>query len=179
MRGIRRALAALTVLGLLAGCTGRPAPAAELIQVFAVADRKPAPLLAGELLDGSGEYDPATHAGDVLVVNVWASWCPPCVGEAPELEAVYSAHKDDGVAFLGINVRDEVDAARAFARQHTTFPSLFDPSSRLMLGFDVHPNAIPATIVIDRQGRIAAIAQAAVVASELEPVVVALLEEAA
>jgi thiol-disulfide isomerase/thioredoxin len=175
--GLLGAVGLLGVLGLLAGCTGRPAPAVEVIQVFAPADRKPAPALTGELLDGSGTYDPTTHAGDVLVVNVWASWCGPCVGEAPELEAVYAAHKDRGVAFLGINVRDETDAARAFARQHLTFPSIVDPSSRLMLGFNVHPNAIPATIVIDQQGRVAAIAQTAVVASELEPVVVALLEE--
>ncbi|MBX6749475.1 MAG: TlpA family protein disulfide reductase [Micromonosporaceae bacterium] len=171
------AVGLLAVLGLLAGCAGRPAPATALIQVFAPADRQTAPELTGELLDGSGTYDPATHAGQVLVVNIWASWCGPCVGEAPELEAVYSAYKDRGVAFLGINVRDERDAARAFARQHTTYPSIVDPSSRLMLGFNVHPNAIPATIVIDRQGRVAAIAQSAIVASELEPVVVALLEE--
>jgi thiol-disulfide isomerase/thioredoxin len=170
-------LGLLATLGLLAGCTDRAAPAAEVIQVFAPADRKPAPALTGELLDGSGTYDPATHAGDVVVVNIWASWCGPCVGEAPELEAVYAEYKDRGVAFLGINVRDEPDAARAFARQYLTYPSIVDPSSRLMLGFDVHPNAIPATIVIDRQGRVAAIAQAAVVAAELEPVVAALLEE--
>jgi thiol-disulfide isomerase/thioredoxin len=170
--------AILSVLvGLVSGCTGGPAPTPDLIQVFAPADRSAAPELTGELLDGTGTYDPATYAGEVLVVNFWASWCGPCVGEAPELEAVYAAHRDDGVAFLGLNVRDEIDAARAFARQHTSYPSIFDPSSRLALGFDVHPNAIPTTIVIDRDGRIAAIARAAVVASELEPVVAALLEE--
>jgi Peroxiredoxin len=171
------AAALLAVLGLLAGCTGGSAPTAELIQVFAPADRKAAPELTGELLDGSGTYDPATHVGDVLVVNIWASWCPPCVAEAPELEAVYAAYKDRGVAFLGINVRDETDSARAFARQHLTFPSIVDPSSRLVLKFGIHPNAIPATFVIDRQGRIAALSHAAVVAAELEPVVAALLEE--
>jgi thiol-disulfide isomerase/thioredoxin len=164
-------------VGLVSGCTGGPGPAPDLIQVFAPDDRPAAPELTGDLVDGSGTYDPATHAGEVLVVNFWASWCGPCVGEAPELEAVYAAHRDNGVAFLGLNVKDEIDAARAFARQHTTFPSIFDPSSRLALGFDVHPNAIPATIVLDREGRIAAIARTAVVASELEPVVAALLEE--
>ncbi|HEX5994631.1 MAG TPA: TlpA disulfide reductase family protein [Jiangellales bacterium] len=166
-----------TLLGLVAGCTGGAAPPAELIQVFAPDDRAVAPDLTGELVDGGGTYEPADHEGEVLVVNFWASWCGPCVGEAPELEAVYAGHKESGVAFLGVNVRDELDAARAFARLNTTYPSIFDPSSRLALGFDVHPNAIPATIVIDRQGRIAAIARTAVVASELEPVVVGLLEE--
>jgi thiol-disulfide isomerase/thioredoxin len=170
-------LGLLAVLGLVAGCADRAAPPAEVIQVFPPDERKPAPELTGELLDGSGTYDPATHAGDVLVVNLWASWCGPCVGEAPELEAVYAAYKDRGVAFLGINVRDEPDSARAFARQYLTFPSIVDRSSRLVLTFGVHPNAIPATFVIDRQGRIAAVSHAAVVAAELEPVVAALLAE--
>jgi thiol-disulfide isomerase/thioredoxin len=170
------ALAVAALLGLSA-CTGGGSAPADRIQVFAAADRKAAPELTGELLDGSGTYDPATHAGAVLVVNFWGSWCGPCVGEAPELEAVYAAHKDAGLAFLGINVRDELDSARAFAAQHTTYPSILDPSSRLVLGFEVHPNAIPSTIVIDRQGRVAAVARGPVVQSELEPVVTALLEE--
>lgn len=178
---MRARLLACTVLavllGLVTGCTGQPAPPVDLIQVFPPDERKAAPELTGELLDGSGTYDPAAHAGDVLVVNFWASWCGPCVGEAPELEAVYAEHRDNGVAFLGINVNDRLDSARAFARQHTTFPSIFDPSSRLALGFAVVPSAVPATIVIDREGRIAAISRAAVVAAELDPVVAALLEE--
>jgi thiol-disulfide isomerase/thioredoxin len=175
-----RAAAALALVAFsLVGCTGRTAPPAGLFQTFAPADRKDAPLLSGDLLDGSGAYDAAPQEGNVVVVNFWASWCGPCVGEAPELDAVYDAHKGDGVVFVGINVYDQLDSARAFARQHTTFPSVFDPSSRVALGFAVQPNAIPSTIVLDRQGRIAAIARSEVAQAELEPVVEALLAEAA
>ncbi len=181
VRSASRDLLVLTVVLSLAlvGCTSDTPVPQSLIQVFALEDRKAAPELTGELLDGSGTYDPATHDGKVLVVNFWGSWCAPCVAEAPELDAVYQAHRDEGLAFLGINVReDSIDNARAFAAQNTSYPSIFDPSSRLALGFEVHPNAVPATIVLDRQGRIAAVARIPLVRSELEPVVVALLEEA-
>lgn len=172
------ATAVLAGLLLLTGCTDSGASQApDLIQVFPADDRAAAPTLSGELVDGSGDYDPASHADKVLVVNFWGSWCGPCVGEAPELESVYAEHRDSGVEFLGINVRDHIDAARAFARQHTTFPSIVDKSSRLALGFAVQPNAVPVTIVLDREGRIAAIARGPVIASELSPVVAAIAEE--
>jgi thiol-disulfide isomerase/thioredoxin len=169
------AAAVALVLGL-AGCT-KAAPPAQVIQVFAPADRKAAPSLSGDLLDGSGAYQAAT-AGKVVVVNFWGSWCTPCVSEAPELEAVYKAHEAEGVAFVGVDVRDDVDNARAFAAQNTSFPSILDPSSRVALTFAVQPNAVPATIIIDRQGRIAAIARGEVYRTDLEPVVVSLLAEA-
>ena len=169
----------VAMLGLLSACTASNSGSADPIQVFAAADRKPAPELTGDLLDGSGAYDPATYAGKILVINFWASWCPPCVAEASELEAVYADHRDEGVAFLGINVNDQTDSARAFARQHTTYPSIEDKSSKLALGFNVHPRAIPATIILDRQGRVAAVAQGAVWQVDLDPVIVQLLRESA
>jgi thiol-disulfide isomerase/thioredoxin len=172
------AVAAFAVLVGLAGCEAGVPVTPDTFRVFGPAQREAAPDLFGELLDGGGTYAPTVHAGKVVVINFWASWCAPCVSEAPELEAVYAAHKDGGVAFLGINVRDERDSARAFARQHTTYPSIVDTSSRLVLGFAVHPNAIPSTIVLDRQGRVAAVKYAAVIQTELEPVVTMLLEEA-
>ena len=171
-------VALVLVLAALAGCSGPAgAPAATNgIQVFAVADRKPAPDLSGDLLDGSS-FDSASHAGDVLVVNFWAQWCAPCVAEASDLEATYQATKASKVFFLGINTRDERDKAKSFLVGRATYPSLFDPAGRLALGFSVVPSAIPSTVIIDRQGRIAAITRQSIQRSELEPVVSQLAAE--
>jgi len=174
---VKRVLLLVALVLGLSACTDSGAASSEPFQFFPAAQREPAPALSGDLLDGSGTYDPATYAGQILVINFWASWCGPCVAEASELEAVYAEHKDDGVAFLGINVNDQVDSARAFARQHTTYPSILDPSSKLTLGFNVHPRAIPATIILDRQGRVAAVAQQIVYQRYLDPAVTQLLGE--
>jgi thiol-disulfide isomerase/thioredoxin len=172
-------MAPLTALGLLAGCTAKaatPGPS-QTIQVFQPADRKPSPDLVGDLLDGSGTFKLADHVGEVVVINFWGSWCAPCVAEADDLEATYLATKDSKVTFIGINVRDERDPAKSFLVGRATYASLFDPSSKLALAFAVAPTTIPTTIIVDRAGRIAAIARAAVQRDELEPVVKTLAAE--
>lgn len=135
------------------------------------ADRPKAPALSGEDIEGN-PLDAAAYQGKVLVVNFWASWCPPCRAEGPELVIVADETAAD-VQFLGINIRDERDKAKAFETGlGVNFPSFWDPSGRLALGFeDIPPTTIPATIVIDRQGRIAAILRKQVTATELRDVV--------
>ncbi|MGS2613838.1 TlpA family protein disulfide reductase [Micromonospora sp. LZ34] len=132
--------------------------------------RSAAPKLAGELLTG-GSYDVATARGQVVVVNFWGSWCAPCRAEADDLEATYQATKGSGVTFLGINVQDQRDKAKAFEEGRVSYPSLFDPPSRLALALDIPPNTIPATVVLDREGRIAAVIRAAVKREGLQPIV--------
>jgi thiol-disulfide isomerase/thioredoxin len=132
--------------------------------------RSAAPKLAGELLDG-GSYDVARDRGQVVVVNFWGSWCAPCRAEADDLEATYQATKGSGVTFLGINIQDQRDKAKAFEEGRVTYPSLFDPPSRLALALDIPPNTIPATVVLDREGRIAAVIRAAVKQEGLQPIV--------
>jgi thiol-disulfide isomerase/thioredoxin len=112
------------------------------------------PVLSGELV-GDGTYDAGAHRGKVTVVNFWASWCAPCRDETPELIAAYDAVKADGVAFLGVNVRDpNEDLARAFVdRYQVTYPSIRDPGSKLALAFEVPPANIPTTIVLGRDGK--------------------------
>ncbi len=170
-------VAVLVLLVLVAGCTGSQATSVQGLRMFAPADRKPAPALRGELLDGSGSFDLADHAGDVVVVNFWAQWCAPCVVEADDLEQTYQATKDDKVRFLGINTRDQRDHAKSFVAGRATYPSVFDPAGKLAVGFKVPPTSIPSTIIIDRQGRIAAVAFGAVLRVELEPIVVELAGE--
>lgn len=131
----------------------------SIITRLAVADRrKPGPV-EGETLEGT-HVSLAAYAGKVVVVNVWGSWCPPCRAESDELAAAYERLKPKGVVFLGINTRDQGrDTALAFQRrQKVPYPSIFDPGGRTLLAFHgtLPPNAIPSTVVIDKQGRVAA-----------------------
>lgn len=177
-RSLRWLAPALALLALLSGCTSHP-PVVSGIRIIPVGERTDAPDLRGELLDGTGTFDLADHAGDVVLVNFWGSWCGPCVTEADDLEDSYQATKDSGVTFLGVNVRDDRDAAKRFAGLRSTYPSVFDPSSRLALEFDVPPLAIPTTMIIDRQGRVAAVAFSAVLRTDLEPALTTLAAESA
>lgn len=97
--------------------------------------------------------------GQVAVVNVWWSACPPCRTEMPHL--VGAAEETEGSAsFVGINIRDgSVDQARGFVRTFDVpYPSFFDPSGKALLPFagTLSPRSIPSTVVLDRQGRVAA-----------------------
>ena len=103
--------------------------------------------------------DPLWAKIAVVVVNLWAMWCAPCRKEAPALEA--AARRTAGRAtFVGLNTRDLDQApAQAFVRAFDiTYPSVFDPDGRELLKFgtDLPPSAIPSTLVVDAQGRIAA-----------------------
>lgn len=123
-----------------------------------VADREKAPVVSGPRLGGSGTISSADYAGTVLVINVWGSWCPPCREEAPGLQK--AAEETRGKAqFLGINNRDFGEAApAAFVRANKiSYPSIFDPSGTQLVKFagNLPPSAIPSTLVIDAQGRIA------------------------
>jgi len=140
-------------------------------------DRPAAPAITGELLEG-GSYDLAASRGKVVVVNFWGSWCAPCRAEIDDLENVYEATKASGVEFLGINIRDSRDAALAFHADRVAYPSVFDPSSKLALGFQIPPNSIPATVIIDRSGDIAYVIRRAVTEDQLKPVVERVAAEA-
>lgn len=133
--------------------------------------RPAAPGVTGELLTG-GNYDLAQDRGHVVVVNFWGSWCPPCRAEADDLEATYQATRERGVRFVGVNIQDGRDKARAFEQAFkVSYPSVFDPPSRLALAFDIPPNSIPATVVLDRESRIAVVIRAGTTRETLEPIV--------
>jgi thiol-disulfide isomerase/thioredoxin len=123
----------------------------------APADRDRVEGVSGTLLDGS-DFDLSSWRGHVVVVNFWGSWCTECRDETRALEQVHRDTSGKGVEFLGVNVREDRPQALAYNRaHHVTYPSLFDPSSLLGLRFrGVPPNATPTTLVLDRQGRIAA-----------------------
>jgi thiol-disulfide isomerase/thioredoxin len=123
-----------------------------------VHERKTAPVLSGTSLTGT-RVSTASYRGMVVVVNFWASWCAPCHSEAPSLQAVQAKTKADGVQFVGVNVKDTKDNAQAFVREfHLGYPSIYDQPGETALAFrgDLPPQAVPSTIVVDRQGRVAA-----------------------
>jgi peroxiredoxin len=126
--------------------------------------------VTGELLAG-GTYDVTGDRGKVVVVNFWGSWCNPCRAEADDLENTYQATKAKGVAFIGVNSRDDRDAARAFERGQVTYPSVFDPDGEVALKLDVTQVTTPSTLILDRQGRIAVAMRRATIRSELQPLV--------
>ena len=140
-------------------------------EVIPEEDRASAPEFGGTLLDGE-DFSSTDLAGDVAVVNFWGSWCGPCRVESPEFQEVYADVRDDGVQFLGINVKDTDQLARAFEERFgIEFPSLSDPRGEVALAFRDYPaSAVPSTIVLDRESRVAAVYTGAVEEQDLRDV---------
>ncbi|WP_327007103.1 TlpA family protein disulfide reductase [Dactylosporangium sp. NBC_01737] len=175
-----RIVGVLVAFALLAACDSTTPQNALGSRKISVSDRVAAPVVRGDYMDIGGSFDLAQQKGKVVVVNFWASYCAPCRTEAPELEKVYAATKADGVTFLGVNVHDQRDPAKAFlADIKPAYGSIFDPSASIAQDFAVPPNSIPATLVIDRAGRIAAVIRMQVDQKLLEPIVRELLAEQA
>ncbi|GAB2721231.1 TlpA family protein disulfide reductase [Streptomyces bullii] len=132
---------------------------ADGIDTVAQGKRSPAPDLAGKTLDGKS-LDVADYKGKVVVLNVWGSWCNPCRAEAKYFAKVSKEYAGKGVQFVGINTRDtNLRAAVAFEKDFgIPYPSLYDPTGKLMLRFKkgtLNPQAVPSTLVLDRDGKIA------------------------
>jgi thiol-disulfide isomerase/thioredoxin len=164
----RRVVMAATALlaFFLAGCAVAPnvgspstSSANDTIIEIAPTDRGDPILFGGTLEDGS-KADSSGWLGSVVVVNFWYAACPPCRAEAPDLEALHQRFQPDGVVFVGVNVRDSAATASAFARKfEISYPSIIDTedaSVQLTFAGQIAPNAVPTTIVLDRQGRAAA-----------------------
>jgi len=138
--------------------------------------------LSGEsLLEPGRTIGLGDYTGQVVVLNIWGSWCGPCRAELPGLQQVYDTAKASGVAVLGIDVRDDRSAAADFVRDRgITFPSIFDQPGRSLDALSGYPrNTVPSTIVLDREHRVAAVFLTTVRATELLPVVQRLAAEPA
>lgn len=144
---------------------------------------KPGPISGPDLLDTGKTISLNDFAGRVVVINIWGQWCGPCRAEITQLQKVYDETRDRGVAFLGIDVRDnDIDAPRDFVKdRNITFPSIYDPAMRTMIAFGgKYPTTvIPSTVVLDREHRVAAVFLRELLAEDLLPVVQRLSAEPA
>jgi thiol-disulfide isomerase/thioredoxin len=129
-----------------------------VLTVYAVGHRKLAPAVSGTDLGGH-PLMLSQFAGKVVVLNFWASWCPPCRSEAAALEQVYTDTRASGVQFVGVDIRENgvSDGVHFETTHHIDYPSFSDQASHIALDFrSTGVETPPTTIVIDRQGRIAA-----------------------
>jgi thiol-disulfide isomerase/thioredoxin len=121
------------------------------------------PALATDLAPPAPDFTLANRAGgqlslsglrgQVTMINFWASWCGPCRQEFPALDEIYRKYKPLGFAMVGINVESErAEAERFLGIRPVSFPILFDPDNRVSSRYGV--NAMPTTVLVDRQGRL-------------------------
>lgn len=169
---MKRLIPAALVLLVLAGCSADPlAQQYEsgtnqnyisgdgTLTVIAVDDRTD-PIVFDSETDTGEPVSSADYEGQVVVVNFWYAACPPCRVEAPDLEALHQEFDGEGASFLGVNVRDQAATAAGFEKEFgISYPSVIDANDgNMLLAFagTVAPNAVPTTIVLDKQGRVAA-----------------------
>ncbi|MEX1078195.1 MAG: TlpA disulfide reductase family protein [Homoserinimonas sp.] len=162
---------ALVVAVALSGCTSDPL-AEEYggggtsyesddgaFSEFAPADRGD-PVVFEGTTDTGMVVSSDDYAGEVLVVNFWYAECAPCRAEAPDLQKLSLKHQGNGASFLGINIYDQAEQALAFARNfEISYPSIMDANSgtaRLAFAGHAPPSAVPTTLVLDKEGRVAA-----------------------
>jgi thiol-disulfide isomerase/thioredoxin len=185
----RLAFVAVAVAGLLVGCShGDDAvaqggtfefvsPGGKTDIVYDPPDHRgrPGPVSGPELMDPARTVSVDDFTGKVVVINVWGQWCGPCRAEASALQQVYDGTRANGVAMLGIDVRDNNrQAAQDFVKDRkVTFPSIYDPAMRTMIAFGgKYPTSvIPSTLVLDRSHRVAAVFLRELLAEDLQPVV--------
>jgi peroxiredoxin len=164
------ALTLAVTLGLLGACTSEETNASDDVagqgyesgdgsaKVWAAADRSEPVALAGTDFAGTVQ-DVAAWRGDVVVLNTWYAACPPCRAEAPDLVALANDYADGGVHVLGINGTDDAGAAEAFQRTfEVPYPSIADSDGSAIAALQgaVPVQAVPTTVVLDREGRVAA-----------------------
>lgn len=125
--------------------------------VIPAATRKPAAAMTATLISG-GTFELASHQGRVVLINFWASWCAPCVTESPMLNTVYQTMKGRGVDFVGVDIKDERQAAQSFITdKHMSYEMVYDEPAKTALQLGIPIGGLPITVLIDRAGRVAAV----------------------
>lgn len=173
--GVRLVVPAVVLAILLAGCTDQASDLAGQYEsgsgsgyvsgdgrvVQPPASEREDPVAFAGTLDTGDAFDSADAAGKVMVVNFWYASCPPCREEAPDLAKLRTQFAGDDVVMLGVNVSDTADVARGFEEKFGVgYPSIVDAADNAVqlafAGGKLAPNSVPTTLILDRQGRVAA-----------------------
>ncbi|MFL6161605.1 MAG: TlpA disulfide reductase family protein [Jatrophihabitantaceae bacterium] len=192
MRAVPLLAVGLLAVGLFTGCAGGKDAVSQGANVFrypgsnpkgtwiADAKRKLAGPVSGGLISG-GTYRLSQDRGKVVVLSFFASWCPPCQTETPQFDSIYRDRKAAGVRFVGLDVKDPSKSGSQawLAAKQISFPVVYDEPGKtaIQLG-NVPLGGLPATVLIDKQGRVAAVYTQEVFPKDLEPVLDQLVSEA-
>jgi len=126
---------------------GKASPSSSVIPLRV---NYPAPELSLETIDGKIE-SLADYRDDVVLVNNWATWCPPCKAEMPTLAAYYKQHRAEGFAIIAIEAGEPADVVSQFIRDYNLiFPVWLDPDGKSLRTFG--NGNLPNSYVIDRAG---------------------------
>lgn len=143
------------------------------VERISAAEREAPLTVAGPTVDGRS-WSLQAHSGQVVVLNVWGSWCPPCITETPELDKAYRnlTRRFKDVAFVGLDTKESPESALAFIRANRVpYPSLAYDGGERMLSLNGKAPATPTTLILDRQHRIAARVLGPLTAATLEGLV--------
>jgi peroxiredoxin len=126
--------------------------ALPLIASAAAAPKAMAPDFTLRQIDGPN-LRLGEQRGRVVMVNFWATWCGPCRVELPQLARLHEKYRASGLVLLGVNIDEDPNAARALAgKLGLKFPVLLDSDKKVVGSYDL--NAMPATVLIDKDGRV-------------------------
>jgi peroxiredoxin len=151
-----RRFASLLVAMLLALALSLVSPLATTAEADTALDRLPGTPPAPEFqLSGPNDevYRLADFKGQPLVVNFWATWCPPCRAEMPAMQRAWEQLKPDGINLIAINVGEDAETVQAFLEQvPVSFPLPLDPDSEVAQQWPMR--GLPTTFVVAPDGRI-------------------------
>jgi cytochrome c biogenesis protein CcmG/thiol:disulfide interchange protein DsbE len=171
-------VAAAALIAVLAYGVASESTDSSIDDALSAGKRVTAPDASLPLLVGDGEHSLADYRGKVVVVNFWASWCPPCVDELPLLERTQRRIRRRDATILGVNYKDIPEDALGFVRRFDlSYPSLRDRDGEYAERYGAR--AFPETFVVDRLGRIAAVRRGPVDQRWLDQTLPPLLDEAA
>ena len=143
-----------TRVGPPGGAVAPPAPAAADTTPAPLPDR-PAPDFTLPILDGT-TVTLSELKGQVALINVWATWCPPCRAEMPTIQAAYEQYRNQGFTVLAVNLQEDPRTVAAFMGEFSlTFPALLDTDGAVSQTYQAY--ALPSSFFVDRKGIIRAV----------------------